>query len=314
MQSTQPQPRPILIDTDIGDDVDDSFALALAARSPELQIVGVTTVAGPVAARAALAQVVLTAGGYPRIPVVAGHSGTIDQRRAPQLFSQAALLGESLDHIRAVRESLVQPTQAIDCILAASRGHTPLTILALGAMTNLAAALQRDPTLAQRANVIAMAGSGGMPFPDWNVRCDPTAARIVLASGIPITMVGMNITILCKLWPAQMQRLFELRDPLGLTLARSVLAWRTAKRRMPFIHDALAVAIAADASLAATTARSVQITPRGFSLFNKNQRTNALVVHTADLPRFDQIIDQRLLGGLVVQPCWSLRCILERLA
>ena len=294
----------VLIDTDIGDDVDDAFGLALALRMPQLRVRGVTTVAGPVQARAQLAQSILAAAGYTGVPVAPGSSTMSDGRPGSARFSQQPVLEiadrrlQIADYEAAAVQSTIYNLQsAIDLILACTQASTPLTIIALGPLTNIAAALERDPTLAKRARLVAMAGKLGYPYPDWNLRCDPDAARHVLASGMPITLVGMHVTMRTKMRAEQLQRLFASSDLLGVTLARCVLAWRTWKRRMPILHDALTVAVAADPTLAHLRPRRVYVGWRGFSLATRMAVPNALVCTAVDLRRFHTLLDAQLLGG-----------------
>lgn len=279
-----------VIDTDIGDDVDDAFALALALRSPELRVVGVTTVAGPVERRARLAQTLLAAVGRSDIPVAVGSSARSDGRAVQHRFSHAPVVAP--DHM--------PPLWCGDgCDLlrqaAAEHASAPLRIICLGPLTNLALALQYDPSLATRVRVVAMGGKRGLPYPDWNIRCDPAAARRVLASGVAITLVGMHVTMQTKLTGNEMAQVFDPRSPLGVLLARCVLAWRTPQRRMPILHDALAVAVAYDPSLAWTEARRVIIGPGGFSFDQHSDTPNARVCRTIDLPRWRTILHERVL-------------------
>jgi inosine-uridine nucleoside N-ribohydrolase len=167
--------------------------------------------------------------------------------------------------------------------------------VALGPLTNLAAALDRDPGLAGRAQVVAMAGKLGAPYPDWNLRCDPEAARRVLASGVTLRMVGMHLTLRAKMQPHQLRRLWERDDPLARFLGRCVLSWRTWKRRMPFLHDALTVAAAADSSLIAWQPRRVLVGPRGLSLALRAGPPNALVGVDVDIARFWRLLEDALL-------------------
>ena len=292
----------VLIDTDIGDDVDDAFGLALALRMPQMRVRGVTTVAGPVQARARLAQSILTAAGHTSVPVAPGSSTMSDGRMGSGRFSHQPLLEIADFRLQIADDADSQSTiynlqSAIDLILACSQASTPLTIIALGPLTNIAAALERDPTLANRVRLVAMAGKLGYPYPDWNLRCDPHAARSVLAAGMPITLVGMHVTLGTKMRAEQLQRLFAGPDPLNVTLARCVLAWRTWKRRMPILHDALTVAVAADPTLAHLRPRRVFVGWRGFSLTTRMAIPNALVCTAVDLKRFHALLDAHLLGG-----------------
>jgi purine nucleosidase len=291
----------VLIDTDIGDDVDDAFGLALALRMPRLRVRGVTTVAGPVQARARLAQSILTAAGYTGVPVAPGSSAMSDGRAGSERFSHQSVLEPGAGGWGLGTSELPIPSPkspiATDLILACSHASAPLTIIALGPLTNVAAALARDPALAQRARLVAMAGKLGYPYPDWNLRCDPDAARRVLAAGMPITLVGMHVTMGAKMRAEQLRRLFASHDPLGVTLARCVLAWRTWKRRIPILHDALTVAVAADPTLAHLQPRRVYVGWQGFSLATRIAIPNALVCTAVDLERFHGLLDARLLGG-----------------
>src|SRR5215212_1005561 len=161
----------VLIDTDIGDDVDDAFGLALALRLHQLLLE----------------------------------------------IENAPLRIENVD-TAASQSTIYNLQSAIDLILACSQASTPLTIIALGPLTNIAAALARDPTLANRARLVAMAGKLGYPYPDWNLRCDPAAARSVLAAGMPITLVGMHVTLRAKMRAEQIRHVFSSLDPLHIIL------------------------------------------------------------------------------------------------
>ncbi len=303
-----------LIDTDIGDDVDDAFGLALATRLPELQICGVTTVSGPVERRAELTRVLLDAAGCQSVPVAAGSSRMSDGQPGSAKFSHESVIAgipltskearsqeSGVRRNRRLSKAEPQPytmgtTPAVDLILECSHLAEPLTIITLGPLTNIAAALRADPRLAERARLVAMAGKLGLPYPDWNLRCDPAAARFVLESGLPVTMVGMHVTMRCQLHAAQVSRLFASANPLAQLLARCVLAWRTWQRRMPILHDALAVAVAADPSLVRLEPRYVRVGWAGFSSANRRDPLNALVCTALDVRRFQALINTRLLG------------------
>jgi purine nucleosidase len=279
--------RATWIDTDIGDDVDDAFALALATRLPNLQLVGVSTVAGPVERRAALARHLLAAAGRADVPVFAGSSTTLAGKQGSAKFSGP--VAEQRTKNKEQSPILRSPFSVL---------RSPFSLLiALGPLTNIALALRADPTLAQRAQLVIMGGMFGLPYPDWNLRCDPLAAREVLASGMPITMVGMQLTLRTKLSPIRTQRLFaQQSDPLVTVLAKCVLAWRTWKRRMPYLHDALAVAIAADATLASYTQQYVRVGSFGIARVERHGPPNARVALTFDQARYDALLDTHLFG------------------
>src|SRR4051812_13634320 len=138
----------VLIDTDIGDDIDDAFGLALALRMPQLRVRGVTTVAGPVQARAQLAQAIIAAAGHTGVTVAPGSSTVSDRRMGSDRFSHQSVLGIENEELKIENENPANPQSSTDLMLACSQSSSPLTIIALGPLTNIAAALERDPTLA----------------------------------------------------------------------------------------------------------------------------------------------------------------------
>ena len=197
-------PMRILIDTDPG--IDDSVALALAVRSPELEIAAVTTVFGnttvPRATRNA-EELFARLGVRERISVYPGADRPLV--RALQVATDTLEHGENgLGYAEA--EFVVEPeSPAIDAPLAmlraVSTSQEPLTFICLGPLTNLAIALALDRPLLQSrlAEIVVMGGApdgwGNItPVAEFNFWCDPEAAQIVLHSGIPIRLVGLNVT------------------------------------------------------------------------------------------------------------------------
>lgn len=295
----QSSAQPILIDTDIGDDVDDAFALALATTLSQLHLCGVTTVSGPVEQRARLARQILRAAGLSHIPVIPGSSTMQSGQPGPAKFSHRSVL-------EAKEEATSHTLQtATELILACSHQHTPLTIIALGPLTNIAAALEQDLTLAKRARLVAMAGTLGMPYPDWNLRCDPLAARKVFASGMPITLVGMHLTMQTKMHLVQVEHLFHDSRPLIQTLAGCVLACRTWHRRIPILHDALTVAVAAEPTMVRQELRHMRVYRSGFSRASRSARPNVQVCTALDLERFHTLLNTYLFRAplLTSTPC-----------
>src|SRR3954449_1278039 len=149
-QSTSPQsgsPQLTIIDTDIGDDIDDAFALALALQSPELKILGITTEFGDTEMRARLVDRYLTAVGRKAIPVAAGVATPHDN-----VFTQAAY---------AEREPARKHADGVQFILGEIRKHPgEITITATGREGNLAAAIRQDAaTFKKVKRVVLMGGS-----------------------------------------------------------------------------------------------------------------------------------------------------------
>jgi inosine-uridine nucleoside N-ribohydrolase len=232
---------PILIDTDIGDDIDDAFALALALRSPELELHGVTTVFGDTRLRARLARHLLHIYGRDDIPVAAGESTPMLQYHRPSGAPQAAIL----DPREALPISAYSGPELIVRTAQAYAGQ--LTLVCIGPLTNVALAMRMEPRLYLAIRtIVMMGGTSGLPCPEWNVRSDARAAQVVLASGIPITMLGWNITRRSQLQPADVLRLLDCETPQARLLSRLLAVWQRHRPRWqsayPYLHDPLTIA------------------------------------------------------------------------
>jgi purine nucleosidase len=238
----------VIIDTDIGDDIDDAFAIGLALQTPEVQILGITTAWGNTALRARLVQRFLRETGHGDIPVAVGiekypAKGTLT-------FSQSAY-GE--------REPAVKLPGAVDFLLDEIRKHPgEITLIAIGPETNLGAAIDRDvETFKKLKRVVLMGGSvyrgydgfayptGPVkPIPEWNILCDVSAAQKVFTSGVPLYVMPLDSTQI-KLQELERGRLFSRGTALtdALTVLYHQWAYVT-KQDTPTMFDAVAVGYA----------------------------------------------------------------------
>ncbi len=202
------EPIRIILDTDIGDDIDDAIALLFALGSPEFELLGVTTVYGDVETRARIARKVLAAAGRGDVPVVAGcerplgfdyHEGT-----APERCSQRdAVAGDTAPVSRS-------PSAPQFIAEVAREQPGQVHVVTIGAMTNVAAALCAEPSLADRlAGVVSLAGY--LPprnsQPEWNVRYDPLAAATIARSGVRWRVVAADAQGKNGLTPAEFDAL-----------------------------------------------------------------------------------------------------------
>jgi purine nucleosidase len=235
------QTHHVLVDTDIGDDIDDALALALVLRSPEIALHGVSTVFGDTTGRARLAATLLKVFGREDIPVAAGIALPLQPRHRPSGVPQAAILDP-----RAPLPALTT-LSGPQLILETALAHPGrLTLLCLGPLTNVATALQQEPRLFMAIrNIVMMGGTSGLPFAEWNVRSDARAAQIVLASGIPITMIGWNVTTHCQLRESDVERLRRQHSPQAQFLYKLLALWQRHRPRwhpaLPYLHDPLTV-------------------------------------------------------------------------
>jgi purine nucleosidase len=186
----------VILDTDIGGDIDDAFALALALHSPELRVVGVMTTFGDTQTRAQLVDRFLGELGRPEIAVAAGVAtapkGTLTQRR----YAEGGHFAKS-SHPDAVEFLLEQ----------CRRYPGQITLIAIGPLMNVGRAIDRDPeTFRKLKRVVMMGGSikrgyGDMgyapprgPEAEWNIRNDIASAQKLFASGVPLVMMPLDST------------------------------------------------------------------------------------------------------------------------
>lgn len=188
----------IIIDTDPG--VDDAIAILLALRSPELKVEAVTPVAGNVPLDFTLsnAMKLLELAGRIDIPVAAGANSPLTRAlvTAKSVHGNNGLGGVELPEPKMHPVSETAP-ELIRRIVRANPGE--ISIVAIGPLTNVALALRSDPNIAQMIRSIVVMGgsiSGGnvTPAAEFNFYVDPEAARIVFDAGVPLTMVGLNVT------------------------------------------------------------------------------------------------------------------------
>lgn len=232
----------LFIDTDIGDDIDDAFAVALALSSPEIELKGISTVFGDTHLRASLAAYLLATYKRNDIPVAAGIGTPLQPRGRPSGVPQAALLDPRLS--LPALSSLSGPDLLIQ---TAQQEQGRLVVLCLGPLTNIAIALSREPTLFMAIrSIVMMGGSSSIPFAEWNVRNDATAASIVLGSGIPITLLGWNITTRCQLHASDITLLREHNTAQTQLLSNLLQIWQRHRPRwqpaLPYFHDPLTIA------------------------------------------------------------------------
>jgi inosine-uridine nucleoside N-ribohydrolase len=252
-----------VIDTDIGDDIDDAFALALALRSPELRIVGVTTAFGDTELRARLVDRYLAAVGRSDIPVGAGVATP-----HTNVFTQAAYALQEPDH---------KHQDGVDFLLAQIRAHPgEITLIAIGPETNLAAAIQRDgATFRKVKRVVLMGGSvyrgygddQRPPEPEWNIDRDPAAAKALFASGVPIFMMPLDSTQI-HLQAKEREHIFSFGSPLTdqLTLLYHQWVAHTDNHAPdPTLFDPVAVTFAIRPELCPVKPLRIEVDDRGMT-------------------------------------------------
>jgi inosine-uridine nucleoside N-ribohydrolase len=303
----------VILDCDPGHD--DAIALLLALGSPELELLGVTTVSGNQTLDKTTANAirVLDHVGRQDIPVAAGAPRPLVRERhtAAEVHGESGLDGPTLPP--PSREP--DPQHAIDWTAATVEASAePITLIATGPLTNVALLLARYPELAARLErIVLMGGSIGegntTPAAEFNIWADPEAAHRVFQTGLDLTMVGLDVTHQALITPTHIERLAaagkagELVADLYAFYARfheSRYGWNGAP-----VHDAVAVAHVIDGTLLSTRHCGV-VVDTGPEL--SRGRTNADVRNTMgwapnchvaigiDAERFLELLIERISG------------------
>ena len=252
----------IILDTDIGDDVDDAFALGLALQSPEVEILGVTTAWGDTSLRARMARRMLLENGRGEIPVAEGIVTTSKTK-----FSQAEWAEKG--------PAAAVKTDAVEFLLSEIRKRPDeITLVAIGPLTNVGAAIGRDgATFRKLKRVVLMGGSvrkgyGDLgyepdrgPQPEYNIFSDVAAAQKLFTSGVPIFMMPLDSTQL-KLDEVKREVLFQKATPLTGELSELTKEWG---QKTPTLFDAMAVAYVVEPKLCPVTKLRIEVDKEGFT-------------------------------------------------
>ena len=235
---------PVLLDTDVGTNVDDALALAYLLRQPRCELVGVSTVSGDVARRAACAEVLCRECGRDDIPVHCGAPGPMlsgTGQAAVPLYAAIAHRPHRTDRTVGTAVEFMRST------IRARPGE--IALLTIGPLTNIALLFALDPELPTLLKaVVSMAG---VYYPherpvETNVAADPVAAAVVFAatarpSSAPHTLVGLNVTTRCTLADDDVRaRLRGAVPPAPVALEMAEAFFRT--RRHATFNDPLAAA------------------------------------------------------------------------
>lgn len=270
---------PVIVDLDIGDDIDDSFALAWLLASPDFNLRGISTAWGDTVLRVRLVQRLLKEIGRTGVPVLAGLPTTSTTN-----FSQARWAsGPHPSPAQDAHAASTPPPVAgasIDFLLQQARDHPgELTLLALGPLTNVAAAVRRDPQAFRSLKQVVMMGGSVRegygnsdylpprpPDREYNIVSDVAAAQAVFASGVPIVMMPLDATAL-RLDDQKRAALFRhgsaLTDALTLMTQQWTYAYQPWASATPTLFDVVPVAYLLQPSLCPTAPLHISIEADG---------------------------------------------------
>jgi purine nucleosidase len=256
-------PEKVIIDTDIGDDIDDAFAIALALRSPELEILGISTTFGDTEARAKIVDRFLGEAERTGIPVVVGApthtTNVMNQRRYGQAghFAKAA------------------HSNAVDFILDQIRRYPDqITLIAIGPLMNVGALIDKDPTtFLKLKRVVMMGGSiecgyGDLwfcpergPDAEWNIINDIPSAKKLFLSGVRLYVMPLDSTQL-KLDEVKRAFLFKQGTPLTDALTLLYHEWG---QQTPTLFDPMTVAYILNSAICPVQLMHIRVDDKGFT-------------------------------------------------
>jgi len=292
---------PVVFDTDVGGDIDDTWALAMLLKSPELDVKLVTSDSGNDTYRARILAKMLEVAGRTDIPVGIGC------RPGDKKGRQSAWLGD-YDLARYPGTVHRDGVGAIIDTIRASRD--PITLVAIGPVPNLAEVLRRAPDVARRARFVGMHGSvrrgyGGSEeiSAEYNVRACPEGLQAVFAAPWEVSVTPLDTCGIVHLEGAKYQKILRCNDPVVEALVANYRAWCAARggkgvpdpdQRSSTLFDTVAVYMAFSENLLGMETLPLRVTDDGFTKIDPAARPVRCATQWKDLPAFEDELVRRL--------------------
>lgn len=288
----QGAPTPIILDTDIGGDIDDTWALCMILGTPELDLKLITTAFGDTEAKTRLTAKILEATGRTDIPIGTG------RKTDNEALNQAEWLGDySLkNYPGTVHEDGVQAL--IDAVHAADG---IITICVIGPQTNIAEALRRDPSIGKKARIVSMAGSVYIgynrnpdPQPEYNVVADIPAARAVFDAPWEITYAPLDSCGDLVLRGERYARVAQSESPLAKTIIANYLTWKPLGGKKPeassILFDMAAVYLCYSEALADMQTIKLRVDDKGMTVPHAEGRPVRCALRWKDREVFEDLL------------------------
>jgi inosine-uridine nucleoside N-ribohydrolase len=231
----------VILDTDLGDDIDDAWALAFVIAHKNFDPLGITVAHGNTPARAKMASKMLHLTGRGNIPVFTGRQ--TEQKEYSYQFTWAEDFTAQEPAKKKAADFIVETVR---------RNPSEVTLIAVGPLQNIADALRKEPQLGKLVKrVVLMSGcvygtaSKQEPIAEWNVHSSVADAQLVYGAGLPLTIVPLDSTTHVKLSDAERERLQKYSSPLTFALEALYRLWLEKPQSRMTLHDQLAVAEAA---------------------------------------------------------------------
>jgi purine nucleosidase len=287
-------PQKIIIDTDLGDDVDDILAIAFALLRPELEVCAITTVSPFPDRRVRLARQLLHVLAREDIPVGAGMAMPLrpyDAADIPRLTDNNGYVLNQYPFVPPVYNAAPVTEDAIDLIIRTLDASAPgeVALVTIGPLTNAAVALRRKPEIAEKLAWIAMMGGEvHLNRREHNIAWDTAASEIVFTSGVPLFLGTWDVTRRFALSPEDCEAIRAHGTPLTDALARCIDLWWPYKgwKPGPVMYDLAPLLWSFDRSYYATKPMRVHVETRG-------EHTRGITVTSNGTPNAEVTVDMR---------------------
>jgi inosine-uridine nucleoside N-ribohydrolase len=290
---------PVILDTDIGSDIDDTWALAMMLKSPELDVKLILTETGNTTYRAKIAARMLEIGGRTDVPIGVGIH--LEDEAGPQADWVEGY--ELSSYPGSVFEDGVGAL--IDTIMGSPE---PITLICIGPVPNVSAALQREPRIAERARFVGMHGSirrgyGG----EYNVARHPEACQEVFAAPWDMAITPLDTCGLVQLEGRKYQAVRDCEDPLVQALIENYRIWARnlppsagrldAEVQSSTLFDTVAIYLAFSEELVVMEELTIRVTDDGYTVVEEGAKEVNCAVDWRDLAAFEDLLVRRLIEG-----------------
>jgi len=293
--SNSPNKIPVILDTDIGGDIDDTWALVMMLKSPELDVKLVVTDTGNTMYRAKIVAKMLEIARRTDIPIGIGlHlsddlGGQADWVKEYELSSYPGTIYR--DGVQALIETIMNSPE-------------PITLICIGPMPNISAALKREPEITCKARFVGMHGSIRKGYngsekvsAEYNVSAYPKDCQKVFTAPWDMTITPLDTCGLVKLEGEKYQKVAECKDPLIQALIENYKVWaKSTPGRSSVLFDTVAIYLAFSEELLVMEELGVRVTDNGYTVIDETAKRMNCAMEWKDLPAFEDLLVNRLTG------------------
>ena len=298
---------PVILDTDICDDIDDTWALALLLQSPEFDVKLVTTAVGDTPAKTKVVAKFLQTAGRTDIPIGTGVVGDMNKGHKQDEWVK------DFDLSKYAGKIYPDGVQAmIDTIM---KSPEPITLIAVGPLPNVAAALEREPNIAKKARFVGMHGSvhrgyGGSPKPqrEYNVVAFIKASQTVFTADWDMTITPLDTCSLVVLKGDKYKKVLDSANPVAKAVIENYRVWLKSGKmneadvnvRSSTLFDTVAVYLAIKTDLLEMENLGIRVTSDGMTAIDEKAKLINCATKWKDLGAFEDFLVERLISPVVV--------------